>query len=704
MWRVLSVVLLVLFLSPLAYSQTTVSGTITDSGGVLWKNGTYLFTFIPSPTNPNAQYFQNGVPFNKFQTVPVLGPGALDNTGSFTSVAVPDNMTITPSGSSWNLQICPAATATNGCFIRNLVITGASMNVTSSVIPPPVVVNLSNPLPGAAAYNDAEIAGARQGSVYFNLTDNSLHTCGGFPVCIWLVMPPTSGATGTVTSVSDGGFAPLFTTNVATPTTTPAITNTSISQNANNFYAGPSGTAIDLVDFAISTATGTASPISISATPKQSGDLAMVFSVRDNTGNAPAFTPDVSWTASSFNSVLQEYFYKNVSGTTTASASGAIGNTNPNWSAALALFTARVGFTPTLTNQANIISGAFSSFTNQAIGFTPTAGRTLIIAIMSGNTSFNLGPVGLVSFTDSVGDIFSPLTYVINNAGQGTEIILLAATGIAGGATTFSGSLTSATCPGCGIANGIVSVFEVTNLAPATPTFGPPTFRQIVGADLPRPTPVSVGGVFSKAAVANQFLTSVNVDGTISAAQPSFSNLSGTATGAQLPATTSNCTGNNFAQGLNAGFTPICAAAAVPIAVQVFSATTLGADVAVSATTQTTVMTRTVTMPSSGCPCRAFMSYSLYVNTASSGTGYSFWINDGSANMAGLNTGQSNASGGGLTSASFGGWSTATYANNANVTFTLLTEGDHTYTVKAASQLAGNAPNSAFQIAISTSN
>ena len=167
----------------------------------MWRNGTYLLTFTPSPANPNAQYFQNGVPFSKFQTVPVLGPGSLDNTGSFTSVAVPDNQTIFPSGSSWNLQVCPAATATNGCFIRNLVITGASMNVTSSVIPPPIVVNLTNPLPGAAAYNDAEIVGARQGSLYFNLTDNSIHVCSGFPVCIWIA---EAAGVGSVTPSGNG--------------------------------------------------------------------------------------------------------------------------------------------------------------------------------------------------------------------------------------------------------------------------------------------------------------------------------------------------------------------------------------------------------------------------------------------------------------------------------------------------------------------
>lgn len=142
---------------------------------------------------------------------------------------------------------------------------------------------------------------------------------------------------------------------------------------------------------------------------------------------------------------------------------------------------------------------------------------------------------------------------------------------------------------------------------------------------------------------------------------------------------------------------------------QVFSSTTLanspGGDVAVSATTATNVMTRTVTMPASGCPCRAFVGYTLYVTTAASGVGYSAWVSDGTVTYAGSNQGQSNGSSGALVQLSPGApWSTATYANGANVTFTLVTEGDHAYTVKGSSQLAGSAPNSTFQVAIQTSN
>src|SRR5204863_3516945 len=119
---------------------------------------------------------------------------------------------------------------------------------------------------------------------------------------------------------------------------------------------------------------------------------------------------------------------------------------------------------------------------------------------------------------------------------------------------------------------------------------------------------------------------------------------------------------------------------------------------------QTDVMTRTISMPSSGCPCRVLMSYSLYITTGSSGVGYSAWVNDGTNDMAGTNAGQSNGSSGALTSLSYSGYTTVTYSNSASVTFTLRTEGDHTYTVRKLSQVAGSAPASSFQVAATLSN
>jgi hypothetical protein len=65
----------------------------------------------------------------------------------------------------------------------------------------------------------------------------------------------------------------------------------------------------------------------------------------------------------------------------------------------------------------------------------------------------------------------------------------------------------------------------------------------VIPAVPPAPTPSTLGGVFSDSAVTNQFVTNIDNTGTIHQAQPSFSNLSGTATIAQLPVATSSTEG-----------------------------------------------------------------------------------------------------------------------------------------------------------------
>lgn len=80
---------------------------------------------------------------------------------------------------------------------------------------------------------------------------------------------------------------------------------------------------------------------------------------------------------------------------------------------------------------------------------------------------------------------------------------------------------------------------QVKNKVFAGPTTGAdaaPTFRLLVGADLPLPAVATLGGVFSKAAVSHNFLTSISsVDGSIGQAQPAFTDISGSVAAAQLP-------------------------------------------------------------------------------------------------------------------------------------------------------------------------
>jgi len=181
----LLVVLVLLCALPAHGQSTVVSGTITDSGGQSWFSGSIQFAFRPAASNPTAQYMWNGAPFSSSSTFP-QNPLSLDSTGSFSGLSIPSNTAIAPSGSQWAVTVCPAATIPN-CFTQLLTITGSTQNISSQVVPPAVVVNLSVPLLGARAYTDTEIVGGQPGIQYFNVTDNTIHVCiqTGFPPCTW---------------------------------------------------------------------------------------------------------------------------------------------------------------------------------------------------------------------------------------------------------------------------------------------------------------------------------------------------------------------------------------------------------------------------------------------------------------------------------------------------------------------------------------
>ena len=52
---------------------------------------------------------------------------------------------------------------------------------------------------------------------------------------------------------------------------------------------------------------------------------------------------------------------------------------------------------------------------------------------------------------------------------------------------------------------------------------------------IPTPGPSSLGGIFSNAGAANEWVSAINTNGTVTLSQPSFSNISGTLSNAQLP-------------------------------------------------------------------------------------------------------------------------------------------------------------------------
>jgi hypothetical protein len=79
---------------------------------------------------------------------------------------------------------------------------------------------------------------------------------------------------------------------------------------------------------------------------------------------------------------------------------------------------------------------------------------------------------------------------------------------------------------------------------PNTGSAAQPTFRSLVGADLPNPSASSLGGVQSVAAITSNWIRSISTSGVPALSQPAFTDISGSITPAQCPnpsATTTGC-------------------------------------------------------------------------------------------------------------------------------------------------------------------
>jgi hypothetical protein len=119
----------------------------------------------------------------------------------------------------------------------------------------------------------------------------------------------------------------------------------------------------------------------------------------------------------------------------------------------------------------------------------------------------------------------------------------------------------------------------------------------------------------------------------------------------------------------------------------------------------TTVIHKAVTMPSVGCPCRAFVAWWLYISSGTSGQDVAY-VSDGSTATAGSET----ATPGSATGFGFqgSGWTSATYANGANVTFSLIMASSHSGgTTVSGTQLGTSitgAPSSSLNVVIVPSN
>jgi len=128
-----------------------------------------------------------------------------------------------------------------------------------------------------------------------------------------------------------------------------------------------------------------------------------------------------------------------------------------------------------------------------------------------------------------------------------------------------------------------------------------------------------------------------------------------------LPGTSSNCTSPNFAQGLNAGGTPICNPVPSPFSALVTE------NVSGSFTTSPTqIGSNIVVNAPGGCTWRVDVAYSLFVSFSAAFTDFGIYVYDGTNKYAGYGSGPGAGTTGGHTSAAWRTVSNVTYASSTS--------------------------------------
>ena len=160
-----------------------------------------------------------------------------------------------------------------------------------------------------------------------------------------------------------------------------------------------------------------------------------------------------------------------------------------------------------------------------------TSGSAVIsVNAVAGSTTFKLpvgnGTNGFSLTTDGSGN-----TSWTNPASGGT----VTSVGLALPASVFTVSGTPVTITGTLTGTLATQSANTVWAGPTTGAASAPTFRSLVGADLPNPSASTLGGVQSFAAVGSQWIRQISTSGVPTASQPAFTDISGVATGAQLP-------------------------------------------------------------------------------------------------------------------------------------------------------------------------
>jgi hypothetical protein len=129
--------------------------------------------------------------------------------------------------------------------------------------------------------------------------------------------------------------------------------------------------------------------------------------------------------------------------------------------------------------------------------------------------------------------------------------------------------------------------------------------------------------------------------------------------------------------------------------------TTTATGTAIGAS-NTTWVTKAVTMPATGCPCRALVSYGAYYTSGASGTA-TFWVEDGTSSFA-TSRCLTNTAGGNAGGCNAGAMSPNTYSNGAVITFIGRGYSDAAGSITTAATPFGSTQNPWLNITVFTSN
>jgi hypothetical protein len=214
----------------------------------------------------------------------------------------------------------------------------------------------------------------------------------------------------------------------------------------------------------------------------------------------------------------------------------------PTWATGSAMLDRAFGGPSLQGTILNRGASLWSSTSSPSLGLTGTAtGSMTFFGLTSGSSILTVPAVagtgsrfqlpatnginGQTLITDGSGNT----SWASSGAGTVTSVGLALPASI----LTVSGSPVTNT----GTLTGTLAT-QSANLVWAGPNTGAaaaPTFRSLVGADLPNPSASTLGGIQSFAAVGSQWIRQISTSGVPTASQPAFTDISGTLAASQCP-------------------------------------------------------------------------------------------------------------------------------------------------------------------------